>query len=277
MNTTPKISVIFSTYNSVAWLEKVLYGFANQTFKDFEIVIADDGSGVETKSKIEAIRKEFGLNINHVWQPDEGFQKSKILNKAVLGASGNYLVFTDGDCIPRKDFVEIHHRFAEKGFFLSGGYFKLPMETSEIITKDDVFNGNAFDKQWLLDHGLKWTYKLLKLTSEGWLEKALNKFTPAGAPWNGHNSSGWKEDIIKVNGFDERMQYGGQDRELGERLFNSGIKSKQIRYSAICVHLDHKRGYATPESISKNLAIRKETRTHKKTWTEYGISKHKNG
>ncbi len=255
------------------WLEKVLWGFDNQSFKEFEIVIADDGSGPETRNKIEEIQKSFDLKIEHLWQPDEGFQKPRILNKAIEASVSEYLIFTDGDCIPRHDFVSVHLKHAEKGYFLSGGYFKLPMETSKAISQDDIFNGNAFDKDWLLAHGLPWTYKLLKLTSTGWWEKTLNKYTPAGAPWNGHNSSGWKQDILKVNGFDERMQYGGQDRELGERLFNLGIKSRQIRYSAICVHLDHKRGYATRESIDKNLAIRKKTRQLKRTWTPFGIKK----
>ena len=78
---------------------------------------------------------------------------------------------------------------------------------------------------------------------------------------------------MAVNGFDERMQYGGQDRELGERLFNLGIKSKQIRYSAVCIHLDHKRGYKTPETMAKNQAIRKHTRDSKTPWTPFGIIK----
>lgn len=268
-----KVSVIFTTYNSVEWLEKVIWGFAIQDFKDFEVIIADDGSGPETKAKIEECQNEFDLEIHHVWHPDDGFQKSKILNKAIEKSSTDYLIFTDGDCIPRHDFVRVHHDHAGRGFILSGGYFKLPMDTSKLITREDVFDGNVFNKEWLLSNGTPNTYKFLKLTSEGWLENALNKFTPAGAPWNGHNSSGWKDDIVKVNGFNEEMQYGGQDRELGERLFNLGIKSKQIRYSAICVHLDHKRGYATKESIDKNLAIRKNTRQNKITWTKNGIIK----
>ena len=276
MKANQQVSVIFSTYNSVAWLEKVLWGFANQDYPNLEIVIADDGSDVETKKKILELKHDFNLNLNHVWQPDEGFQKSRILNKAIEASSSDYLIFTDGDCIPRHDFVSVHTQNAKRGYFLSGGYFKLPMETSLKIDKEDIFNGNAFEKKWLLTNGLPWTYKLLKLTSTGWWEKALNRFTPAGAPWNGHNSSGWKSDLLQVNGFDERMQYGGQDRELGERLFNLGLKSKQIRYSAICVHLDHKRGYATPESISKNQAIRKVTRNSGKTWTPYGIKKQNN-
>lgn len=269
-----RVSVIFTTYNSVDWLEKVLWGFSNQDFKDFEIIIGDDGSGPDTTAKIEECKKELNLDIHHVWQPDEGFQKSMILNKAILQSSTEYLIFTDGDCVPRSDFVRVHHDNAENGYILSGGYFKLPMSTSKAITKDDIYSGNAFDKKWLLANGTPNTYKFLKLTSKGWVEKALNKFTPAGAPWNGHNSSGWKRDLVEVNGFNEEMQYGGQDRELGERLFNLGIRSKQLRYSAICIHLDHKRGYATQESIQKNLAIRKATRDEKKTWTKVGLDQH---
>lgn len=77
---------------------------------------------------------------------------------------------------------------------------------------------------------------------------------------NGHNASGWKEDIVAVNGLDERMQYGGQDRELGERLENYGIRGKQIRYSAIVVHLDHARGYVNKESWEKPCHSQKYTR-----------------
>ena len=268
-----KVTVIFSTYNKVDWLEKTLWGFAHQTYKSFEIIVADDGSGEDTRKKIKEIRSESGLDIRHVWQEDRGFQKSMILNKAIQASTTPYLIFTDGDCIPRADFVELHVKCARKGYFLSGGYFKLPMETSLKITRADISNGNAFNPKWLLSNGLKWTYKLMKLTARGWKAWALNAVTPAGATWNGHNSSGWKEDILRVNGFDERMQYGGQDRELGERLINLGIKSKQIRYSAICIHLDHARGYATSESIRKNRAIREATKKQKRIWTDYGIEK----
>ena len=83
----------------------------------------------------------------------------------------------------------------------------------------------------------------------------MNTITPTKATWNGCNASGWIDDILKTNGFNEEMQYGGQDREFGERMFNLGIKSKQIRYSAILLHLDHKRPYKTKDSINKNIAI----------------------
>ncbi len=269
----PKISIIVSTYNSEDWLEKVLWGFEYQTFKDFEVVIADDGSGPGTKALLDDMEEKVSYPIVHVWQEDEGFQKSRILNKAIVACNSPYIIMTDGDCIPREDFVEVHYINKEPGFFISGGYYMLPMNISQAITKKDIEEQNCFNINWLKEMGIPKTFKNNKLTARGFISTLFNTFTPTNASWNGHNSSGWKKDILNVNGFDERMQYGGQDRELGERLFNFGIKSKQLRYSAVCVHLDHKRGYKTPESIQKNKAIRKETRTKKQVWTHYGISK----
>ncbi|MDO6810597.1 glycosyltransferase family 2 protein [Zobellia galactanivorans] len=268
-----KISIIISTYNAEEWLQKVLWGFNCQNYKNFEIVIADDGSGPKTKALIDLMREVVFYPIVHVWQEDDGFQKSRILNKALVNCKGEYIIMTDGDCIPREDFVHVHYLNKSHGYFISGGYYMLPMNISKLITKEDIEAQSCFDINWLKEKGIPKTFKNNKLTAKGLMSRMLNIITPTKASWNGHNSSGWKKDILNVNGFDERMQYGGQDRELGERLFNFGIKSKQLRYSAVCVHLDHKRGYKTPESIAKNVKIRRETRNRKLVWTHYGITK----
>ncbi|WP_035334091.1 glycosyltransferase family 2 protein [Dokdonia sp. PRO95] len=269
----PSVSVILSTYNAVDWLEKTLWGYQFQTTFDFEIVIADDGSGPQTKKLLEDFSKDFPVPIIHVWQEDEGFQKSRILNKAIVACNSDYILMSDGDCIPKNNFVEEHIKHRRKGYFLSGGYFKLPLDISNSINYADIQNQNCFDVNWLKERGLKSSFKNKKLTAGKFTSRALNFLTPTNASWNGHNASGWKEDIVRVNGFDERMQYGGQDRELGERLMNSGIKSIQIRYTAICVHLDHARGYKTQETLDKNAAIRKNTRDNKVTYAIHGIDK----
>ncbi|KMT65707.1 glycosyltransferase family 2 protein [Catenovulum maritimum] len=266
------ISVIFTTYNSIDWLQKVLWGFECQTDQNFEVIIADDGSTTDTKDFINAFKKSSKLKIKHVWHEDNGFQKCIILNKAITAAEGNYLVFTDGDCIPRKDFVKTHRDYATPGYFLSGGYFKLPMETSKAIAQQDVASGDAFDINWLMKNGYPAKGKKLRLTASGFQAKLCNWLIPTAKTWNGHNASGWKADIIKVNGFDERMQYGGEDCEMGDRLKFSGLKVKRIRYSAICVHLDHARGYVNQAMKDKNKAIRNETIKDKKTYTHFGIS-----
>lgn len=267
------ISVVISTYNSPEWLKKVIWGYNTQTYRNFEMVIADDGSRQATFYLIEEMKKEVFFPIIHIWHEDNGFQKSQILNKAILECTTEYILMSDGDCIPRPDFIEQHIKFREEGYFLSGGYHKLPLLLSKNITKEDIYSGKCFELKWLKSHGMKVSFKNSKVYSKGLLSGFLNFLTPTTPSWNGHNASGWKDDILAINGFDERMQYGGQDRELGERLVNFGINPKQIRYSTVCLHLDHPRGYATPESIKKNKNIRKETRVEQKKWTDFGIFK----
>jgi hypothetical protein len=146
------------------------------------------------------------------------------------------------------------------------------MNISKLITKDDILNQNCFDLNWLKSKGLKLNIKNLKLSKNHFFTGFLNLLTPTKPTWNGHNASGWKSDLLKVDGFNEEMKYGGEDRELGERLFNLGLKSKQIRYSAICVHLDHERGYVSEEVWKKNNEIRAFTKENKIIKTSNGIS-----
>ncbi len=268
------ISVIITTYNQPDWLRKTLWGFENQTLSGFEVVIADDGSGNETKNLVDWFIESSSLKIKHIWHPDDGFRKCTILNKAIIASSGDYLIFTDGDCIPRNDFVEVHARFSKQKHFLSGGYFKLTHEISKLIDQNDIIKGNPFSSRWLLSNGQPLIYKFIKLNRKDSIKWVMNHFTTTKATWNGHNSSGWKKDIMAVNGFNETMQYGGLDRELGERLVNFGVKPKQIRYSAVCVHLDHPRPYKNNEALNRNIQIRKVVKQTKVTWTEQGISQH---
>ncbi len=266
-----KVSIIISTYKAEEWLKKVLVGYSNQTEQDFEIIIADDGSTHLTKEVLDDYQQYFKHPIVHVWQEDNGFQKTIIINKAIIKSSTDYLIFTDGDCIPRKDFVATHLKSREEGYFLSGGYFKLPMNISRLITENDILEGKCFNLSWLKSYALKASFKNFKLTQNKYLAYFLNWITPTKRSWNGHNSSGFKKDIMAINGFNHDMQYGGLDRELGERLFNNGLLSKQIRYTAICIHLDHKRGYETNNTWKNNNHIRYYNKINKVTFIKNGL------
>ncbi len=268
-----RVSIIISTYNAPDWLEKVLWGYTCQIHKDFEIIIADDGSGQETADVIRFFQQNSSLEIHHVWHDDHGYRRQIILNKAILASHTDYLIFTDGDCIPRNDFVFTHVAQAEKGYMLSGGYCKLSMDISKVITKESILNHQSFELRWLRSYGTVGMSQSRKLFAKGKIADLLDFVTPAKPTFNNCNSSAWKEDILAVNGYDERMQYGGADREMGERLANYGVLGKQIRHRAIVLHLDHSRGYKTAESIEKNLKIRKDTRQLKASWTPHGIVK----
>jgi len=268
-----KISVIVSTYNAEKWLENVLIGYSHQTYKDFELIIADDGSRPSTKELIDRYAANYPVPVRHLWHEDKGYRRQEILNVAIVEAANEYIIMTDGDCIPRKDFVEVHAKLAERGKFLSGGYCKLTMKTSEAITKEDILNDNCFDVAWLKKQDKLGFSQTLKLTAGPVLAAIMDTVTTTTPSFNNCNSSGFRDDMIAINGYDERMKYGGPDREFGERLENFGVKGKQIRHKAICLHLDHSRGYKTPESLAANLAIRKEVREKKIQWTPYGIKK----
>jgi glycosyltransferase involved in cell wall biosynthesis len=247
-----------------------------QSYNDFELIIADDGSKNETKNLIEKFQSEFKNPIIHVWQKDEGFQKTKILNKAIIKASCEYILFSDGDCIPRNDFVATHLKHQIKGSFLSGGYFKLNDFVSNSISEIDIKNQSCFNSKWLLENGLKWNFKLIKLTKNIFFAYFMNWITPTKKTFNGHNTSCFKKDLIAVNGFNEDMKYGGLDREIGERLFHNNIRGKQIRYSAICLHLNHNRSYATKDNWLNNNNIRKHNKQHKVIAVQNGLSKYLN-
>ncbi len=266
-----KLSIIISTYNSEEWLHKVLLGFTIQTENDFEIIVADDGSTSKTVAVIEGFKSKFKYPIKHVWHEDNGFRKCKILNQAIVKSNSEYLLFTDGDCIPRMDFVENHLKSKEIGYFLSGGYFKLPLAISAAISDADILEQKCFQISWLKRQGLGINFKWTKLSHNNYFAAFMNWLTPTKRSWNGHNSSGFKSDILAINGFNELLDYGGEDREMGERLFNNGLLSKQIRYSAICIHLDHARSYVNEEKIKFNLGIRKFNKKNKITRIATGI------
>jgi glycosyltransferase involved in cell wall biosynthesis len=265
-----RVSIVLSTYEQPAWLEKALWGYAHQSHGDFAIVVADDGSGSATREVIDCCRRKLRLPIEHVWQPHNGFRKCRILNEAIARSQGDYLIFSDGDCVPRRDFVATHVAEARPGAFLSGGVLRLPMPLSKAIGADEIASGSAFEWRRLALGGCTW-WRLRSALAPRWAAICWDLITPTRASFNGHNASAWRCDIERVNGFDERMQYGGLDRELGERMINAGVRGRQIRHRAICLHLDHPRDYVSPAATAKNREIRWATRMRQATWTEHGL------
>lgn len=267
------MTVIISTYNAETWLRKVLLGYERQVFRDFEIIVADDGSGPVTAALVSGFASRVPFPVHHLWHEDLGYRRQEILNRAIVAARHDYLVFTDGDCIPRHDFLQAHAAQARKGRFLSGGYCKLDRALSEEIDAEAIAAGSCFDLDWLAARQKMGLSNRLKLGAGRARARVLDALTPARATFNNCNSSAWKSDLLAINGYDERMKYGGADRELGERLVNRGVKSLQIRHRAVCVHLDHDRPYRTQESLSASRAIRQETRRTRRVWTPWGIQR----
>lgn len=267
-----RLSVVVSTYDKPHFLERVLWGYAVQSDRDFELLVADDGSGPATAELVRRLRRETGMHLVHVWHEDRGFRKTEILNRAIAAAGGDYLLFTDGDCIPRADLVAEHRRLAEPGCYLAGGYLKLPAEVSERITVDDVRSGRFARLDWLRGHGWRPGRRALRLTGSHALGRLLDWMTPTAAHFHGNNASVWRDALEAVNGFEGEMGYGGLDRALGYRLENLGVRGKQVRHRAVCLHLHHDRPYRSAEGLRRNRELLHRIRRERLTRARLGLA-----
>jgi glycosyltransferase involved in cell wall biosynthesis len=266
------ISVLVSTYRRPEFLDLVLHGYAAQTDRAFEVVTADDGSGDETRRVIERAAADHGLDIVHVWHEDRGFRKTEILNRAIVAASGSYLLFTDGDCIPRSDLVATHRALARDGRYVAGGYLKLPPTVSERVDREVVSSGKVADLGWLRAAGWRPGRRALRLTRSSTVGALFDRLTPTAADFHGNNASVAREALTAVNGFEGEMGYGGLDKALGYRLQNLGIRGIQARHRAVALHLHHDRPYRDREVVDRNRAILARIRRGREVRARRGIA-----
>lgn len=235
------ISVIVTTYNRPDALKAVLIALNENEkhFKNFEIVIADDGSNQKTAELIREMSPKIKLPIQHVWQEDDGFRAATIRNKAILKTTGEYIIFLDGDCIPRTDFIKAHSELAESQFFVVGNRVLLNQKLTETaLEKMLPLHQWSFFKWWVIRcQGLcNRSFSFLSIPL-GPLRKLKQ------TSWQGAktcNLAVWKSDLIKVNGFDESFSgWGYEDSDLVIRLIRAGIKRKEGRFRVPVIHLWH--------------------------------------
>ena len=273
MNNDILVSVIVPTYNNCDTLFLVLDSLARQSDKNFEVIIADDGSAEEYKSLITQYAKRQPYHCHHIWHEDKGFCAAAVRNLGVLNAKGEYLIFIDSDCLIRDDFIAQHRRYAEKGWFVSGKRINL----SEKFTRK-VISRAVSVYHWKLRHWLlPWLRKdinnidlLLPYLPEV-LFLRRRKHSPRGA--RTCNLAMFSKDFYAINGFDERFNnWGLEDTECVTRLLNLGIKHKRVRYSILAFHLWHLPNRNTDIDI-ENKNILQETICEHKTWAVNGIKK----
>ncbi len=258
-------TVIVSTYNNPDYLEKVLHGYAAQTDPAFEIVLADDGSNAAARERTDALLARLPLRVRRVWQEDEGFRKTKILNAAIAEARGDYLVFTDGDCIPFPDFVALHRSLRRPGRFVSAGALRLPEGPTAAILEGRLRAPEMFTYPALRAAGLPDRLKYRRLFAGEAVRRALDVALPIKRTFNGLNAACWKADALAAGGFNEAMGYGSEDVEFGVRLAGLGLRPLMARHRLRALHLDHSRPYVAEGDRAANRAILLETRARLKS------------
>jgi glycosyltransferase involved in cell wall biosynthesis len=258
-----QVSLVITTYNRKDALELVLLSVRRQRILPFEVIIADDGSGVDTKLLIERIQNDFPIPLHHCWHEDQGFRLSAIRNKAVNMASGEYIIMVDGDMVLPRDFVVAHTEHAWHGDFIQGSRVLLMKDkTARMLEKKEArinFFASGIDNRM---NGVQ-SNLLSKLFS--YYRTGLNNV-------RGANLSFWKEDVITVNGFNEDFEgWGREDSEFAVRMENQGIKRKHLKFAGFGYHLFHAEN--SRKQLPQNDAILQDTIDKKLKRCENGISK----
>ncbi len=267
-----RVGVIISAFNNAAVLRQCLLGYSAQTYRDFEILIADDGSNDSIRALLASDQFR-PLKIRHFWHEDQGFRRAKIFNKAIAATDVDYLIMTDADCIPRQDFVLRHVQLAKPRRFVSGGIVDVPVAVHQNFTDDDILQNRVFDRQFLVERDPRLQKYRWRLIQGGASARVLNVLTSRFAVLRGNNSAAWRSDLLAVNGFDESFtKYGSEDRDLGIRLFNAGCWGRMLKYSIVALHLDHARPYYDPEAVKTNRLKFKRKFWTRETWTEPGTA-----
>lgn len=252
-------------------LRIVLLALDDQVDRNFEVIIADDGSTQETAELINQLRSNLSYGVKHVWQEDKGFRAAAARNRAVAASTGEYLIFLDGDCVVFPSFLEKHTKLRERGWFVRGNRTMLSKQFTQKILDEKLAIHNVSKLTWLKHRvrgNIKRFFPLLNLPI-GLYRKSKS------TDWFGVktcNLGVWREDFELINGFDERYTgWGREDADLAVRLFNNGIKRKEGIYSTCVLHLWHPEN--SRDKLEVNDSLLQRHIDNKTKFTKYGYIK----
>ena len=262
----PTSSLIIATYNNPKALELVLMAIKNQTVLPNEVIVADDGSTIETKELIGSFVLDFPVPIVHVWQEDIGFRAATIRNKAIAIASFDYIIQIDGDIITNKNFIKDHLQYATLNQFLFGSRVNIKQSFVNELYLKKILKFTFFSK------GIKNRFRTLRIP---FFTKFIKQNHIISAKLRGCNMSYWRKDALKINGYDESFfGWGGEDSEFGNRLHNAGIAGKRLKFAAVVYHIYHFE--KDKSNLDDNINIQMKSRNEKLSFTTDGIDKYLN-
>ncbi len=264
MKPAGSLALIINTFNQPEYLGRVLAAVARQTRRPDEVLLADDGSGGETRAVFEQWAGGQSFRAEHVWQKNEGFRRARILNAAIARVRSDYLVFLDGDTVPHPRFVTDHQALAIDGFFVQGHRALIGQRAAEWFGKNDFatdrFRALRSGQLSGWKHAFHWPRPLRRVRHD------LNGI-------RGCNLGIWRQDLVRVNGYNETfIGWGREDSELALRLMNSGRRRRDVRGWALCYHLWHPP--ASRGNLSANDRLLEATQHEGATRCEHGLAQH---
>ncbi len=276
-----RVSIIVAVYKDIEALSLIIEALKTQTYKNFEVIIAEDAQDKKMRDFVSSISD---LDVLHTSHEDMGLRKTRSLNNAILKSSGEYLIFIDGDCIPYSSFVQSHITLAENGSILSGRRVNLGPSYSKKL-RDKKISPIALEKNFALRYPF-----IVKDCTQGHSEEGF-RFSPDGFVYNlflknrrftksllGCNFSCFKKDMIAINGYDEG--YGesalGTDTDLDWRFKALGLNVKSVRYVANVFHLHHKTNPDFYTTEKEALALMSEKQQQNRYFCDLGLDKHAN-
>jgi glycosyltransferase involved in cell wall biosynthesis len=228
------VSLIITTYNWPEGLQITLQSVLRQALIPAEVVVADDGSDPRTAGMVEEVLRPSRLEWRHVWHADQGIRQARIKNLGVRYSSGEYLVFIDHDVVLHPRFIADHLSNAQRGLFLQGKRCFLPAE----YTKKLLGHGMGDIPSPRL-RGMENRKNSLRIP---WLGRILSRPGGFQETLRGCNLSLYRDDFMRVDGYDEMFDqlWGREDSDICYRMFHSGMRVKNLWFSALQYHLHHK-------------------------------------
>ena len=253
-----KASLIISIYKNTQALKAVLDSLKRQTEQDIEVILSEDGDDAQMAAFIASY--DFPWPMQHLTQPDEGWRKEKALNKAVVAAKNDWLIFIDGDCVLHPRFIEYHVRYQQRGIMLAGKRVKLNPELSERCMKGEKF---CLFPYLFARRGCRYVEEAFYCKSAEWFRRKVKHLV-------GSNMSMSRADLIAINGFDENyvLPATGEDYDIEWRMIANGCKIVSLRNLAVQYHLYHKENW---QDQKENMVYCREVQAQNKIYCEKGI------
>ncbi len=265
MSAVSTVALIVNTFDQPEYLVRVLSAAARQTRPPDEVIVADDGSGEETRRVVETWLGQHPKRGRHVWQEKKGFRRSRILNEAIASAQSDYLVFLDGDSVPHPRFVADHLALREPGRFVQGHRALVERRAAAFFGLGG-FESDRRRALWRgqlrgLKHAFRWPIPLKRIRTD-----------LRGV--RGCNLAIWRTDLVAVNGYNEAFEgWGREDSELSVRLMNRGTQRMDVRGWAICYHLWH--APVSREQLPANDRLLADAISSKATTCLRGLNLHR--